>query len=135
MIDLKDWTLHYIKQKDMMKKDLVSCKEEATKILCEHKDYHSEFYFAENFDLAMIKKLDEKSYSTLICICNEHNFKLLNDNWDLLKTRQNFVFIFLNENHSEKWIIKPYIHARIADPATLKQGLRTMYDTCMGNSN
>jgi hypothetical protein len=135
MSELKDWTIHYIKQKNSVKGDLVKMAEHPNKIVCEYKDHHAEFYFQENLALDVIKSVGDKEVCFFICTCNEHNFKLLVDNWDLLKTRSGFTFIFLNPGLAEKWIIKPHIHAKVADPATLKQGLRTMYETCLGRGD
>ncbi|MBW2990274.1 hypothetical protein KY348_01065 [Candidatus Woesearchaeota archaeon] len=134
-MDLREWAVHHIKQKDLVKKDLISYKEENDRVLCEYKEGGKAVYVCkENLELENIKKLKEDETAFYVCICNEHNFKMLADNWDLFKKKQNLTFIFLNPKLAEKWIIKPFVHAKIADPATLKQGLRTMYDTCMGAS-
>lgn len=132
MNDLKEWTISHIKQKDTIKRDLVSFKEENDRILCEYKETHGTYYCWENLELDAIKKVPVDEVATFVCLANEHNYKLLVDHWDLFKARPNWTFIFLNLALAEKWIIKPFIHAKIADPATLKQGLRTMYDTCLG---
>jgi hypothetical protein len=135
IMDIKEWAVHHIKQKDLVTKDLVSYKEEEGKVLCEYKEGRkATFYCMENLELDKIKKALDNEASNFVCICNEHNFKVLVDNWDLFKTKQNWTFIFLNPEMAEKWIIKPFIHAKVADPSTLKQGLRTMYETCMGTS-
>lgn len=132
-MDLKEWTVHHIKQRDMINKDLVSYKEEEEKILCEYKEGRKGVYYCtENLELSKIKKMPGNEATTIVSLCNEHNYKLLVDNWDLFKKNQNLTFMFLNPDLAEKWVIKPYIHAKVADPATLKQGLRTMYETCMG---
>lgn len=134
-MELIEWTVHHIKQKDMVTRDLVSYKEEGDKVLCEYKEGKKiAFYCTENLELEKIKVVPDNEAATFVCTCNEHNFKTLVDNWNLFKTKQNLTFIFLNPDLAEKWVIKPYVHAKIADPATLKQGLRTMYDTCMGTS-
>jgi hypothetical protein len=134
-MDLKEWTIHHIKQKDLVTRDLVSYKEEGDKILCEYKEGRkATYYCSENLELNKIKAIANNDTATMVCSCNEHNFKVLVDNWDLFKTRQNLTFIFLNPALAEKWVIKPFVHAKVADPATLKQGLRTMYETCMGTS-
>jgi len=134
-VELREWTVHHIKQKDMIARDLVSYKEEGDKVLCEYKEGRKIiFYCIENLDLSRIKTVNDNEASTFVCLCNEHNFKLLVDNWNLFKTKQNLTFIFLNPEMAEKWVIKPFIHTKIADSTTLKQGLRTMYDTCMGTS-
>ena len=132
MNDLREWTIHHIKQKDAIKKDLISFKEDQGNIYCEYKEGHAVYYCWENINLDKIKSIKDQDIAYFVCFCNEHNFKTLVDHWDLFKTKQGFTFIFLNPSLAEKWIIKPFIHAKIADPATLKQGLRTMYETCMG---
>jgi hypothetical protein len=131
-MDLREWAVHHIKQKDLVKHDLISFKEEAGRVVCEYKEGRGVFYCKENLDLDLMKPVPNDENATFVCLCNEHNFKLLVDHWDLFKTKSNFSFIFLNPSLAEKWVIQPYVHAKIADPATLKQGLRTMYDTCMG---
>ena len=134
-MDLKEWTIHHIKQKDLVTKDLVSYKEEGDKILCEYKEGRKATYYCwTNLELEKIKIIGNNETATLVCNCNEHNFKVLVDNWNLFKIKQNLTFIFLNPALAEKWVIKPFVHAKIADPSTLKQGLRTMYETCMGTS-
>ncbi len=132
-MDLREWAVHYIKQKDLVKNDLVSYKEEEDRVLCEYKERgRATYYCKENLELKKIKAVKDDETAYFVCMCNEHNLKILMDNWDLFKTKKDLVFIFLNPKLAEKWIIKPFVHAKIADPATLKQGLRTMYDTCMG---
>ena len=135
-MDLKEWAVHYIKQMDAVKGNLVSYKEEGDRVLCEYKEGRKAAYICtENLELEKLKMLKDDEVIYLVSICNEHNFKVLADNWDLFKTKQNMTFIFLNPALAEKWVIKPFVHAKIADPATLKQGLRTMYETCMGKAS
>ncbi|MFH0870284.1 MAG: hypothetical protein V1866_04480 [archaeon] len=132
MMDLKEWTVHHIKQKDLMKKDLVSFKEENDRVLCDHKDGKATYHCNENLDMGKMKAIPADETTYFVCLCNEHNFKVLLENWNLFKTKQGLTFMFLNPGLAEKWVIKPFVHAKIADPVTLKQGLRTMYNTCMG---
>jgi hypothetical protein len=134
-MDLKEWTIHHIKQKDIITKDLVSYKEEGDKVLCEYKEGRKAVYVCqENLELDKVKSIKEDDAVSLVCMCNEHNFKVLVDHWGLFKTKKSLTFLFLNPDLAEKWVIKPFVHAKIADPATLKQGLRTMYETCLGKN-
>jgi hypothetical protein len=133
-MNLKEWAVHHIKQIDAVKKNLVSYKEENDKVLCEYRESKATYYCTENLMLEKLKSIKEDEAAYFVCMCNEHNFKILADNWDLFKAKPGLNFIFLNPDLAEKWIIKPYVHAKIADPKTLRQGLRTMYDTCMGTS-
>ncbi len=134
-MDLKEWIIHHVKQKDLVKGDLVSYKEEQDRVVCDYKEGRKgTYYCCENLELSKIKTVKDDETSSFVCVCNEHNFKMLVDNWDLFKKKQNLAFIYLNPNIAEKWIIKPFVHAKIADPVSLKQGLRSMYDTCMGAS-
>ena len=133
-MNLVEWAVHHIKQKDLVKGGLLSYKEEGDKVLCEYREEKVIYYCNENLALEKVKAIKDEDPSFFVCLCNEHNYKMLVDNWNLFKTMQKLTFIFLNPDLAEKWVIKPYVHAKIADPATLKQGLRTMYDTCMGTS-
>jgi len=132
MIDLKEWTVHHIKQKDLIKKDLISFKEENDRVLCDYRDGKAVYHCNENLELNKMKEITNDETAYFVCICNEHNFKVVLENWNLFKTKQGLTFMFLNPTLAEKWVIKPFVHAKIADPATLKQGLRTMYNTCIG---
>ncbi len=134
-MDLKEWCVHHIKQKDIIKRNLISYKHEKNKVLCEFKESNAIYYYEKNLDLNFIKDFDDKKMIFFVCNCNEYNFKLLVDNWNLFKKNSNLTFIFVNESFSDKWIIKPFIHAKIAESSTLKQGLRSMYDLCIGISN
>ncbi|HJX05736.1 MAG TPA: hypothetical protein VJ461_03435 [Candidatus Nanoarchaeia archaeon] len=133
-MNLREWAVHHIKQIDMVKKNLVSYKEEDDRVLCEYRESKATYYCAENLALEKLKSVKEGEVAYFVCMCNEHNFKMLADHWDLFKAKPGLTFIFLNPELAEKWIIKPYVHAKVADPKTLRQGLRTMYDTCMGTS-
>jgi hypothetical protein len=133
-MDLKDWVIHHIKQKDSIRRDSSVIKVEDSCITCEHKEGIAKYYCASNLKLELLRAVPESETVYFVCECNEHNFKLLSDHWDLLKLKQALTVIFLNPSLAEKWIIKPFVHAKIADPATLRQGLRTMYDTCIGNA-
>lgn len=131
-MDIIEWSIHHIKQRDLVKNNLVSFKQEEDKILCEYKDSKATYFCREDLSLEDIKKTDDKEAATFVCRCNEHNFKTLYENWDLFKKKLNLSFIFVNASFTDKWMIKPSVHAKIADPATLKQGLRSMYDLCCG---
>ena len=130
---LTEWVVQHVKQKDIIKGDLTSYKEEQSKVVCEYKETKATYFCEENLSLEKIKSVNDNETNFFVCKGNEHDFKLLTDNWNLFKTKKNLAFIFLNPSMQEKWVIKPYVHSKIAQAATLKQGLRTMYDTCMGN--
>jgi hypothetical protein len=134
-MDIKTWTLNHIKQKNSMLGQNPEIKEEENKIKCGYKEKNVIYNCDENLSLEQIKSIDEKIENYLVCLCNEHNFKLLIDNWNLFKTKPKLTFIFVSPQMDDKFVVKPHIHAKIADPATLKQGLRTMYDTCIGVSS
>ena len=133
IMNLEDWTIHFIRQRDMVSQGLVNYKAEKGRVLCEYKEgKKGVYYYGENLELDRIKKAEQEGDLTFVCLCNEYNFRVLVDNWGLFKQNNRLCFIFLNPGMAEKWIIKPSLHARIADPKTLKKGLRTMYETCMG---
>jgi hypothetical protein len=37
--------------------------------------------------------------------------------------------IFVNPKLNEKWLLKPAVHAAVADKTSLRLGLQAMYDT------
>ena len=52
-------------------------------------------------------------------------------NWDEFSKFKGLVFYFINpfSNLDKKWVVQPYVHAQIADNASLKTGLKSMFET------
>lgn len=129
-----DWTINYVKNKDLTFKKLIKYTEHA-------KNYYVDFEFKDKsvvhfiIDKASDKIFDaikDHAYKVIVCPNTEENFKFLIKNWKKLSEIKNLSFVFVNLKINDKWIINPHTHSMIADPDTIESGLRTMYDTANG---
>lgn len=65
---------------------------------------------------------------------NRENVQTIIDNWDKALTFETMVLIFLDDKTGNKWLLRPNIHAKIAEPKTLSLGLMTLFEHSMGKS-
>ena len=77
-------------------------------------------------------KIQNQEYKTIVCPNIEENFQFLIKHWNKFSTIKNLSILFANLKTHEKWLINPYVHAMVADPASIETGLRTMFDTANG---
>lgn len=69
--------------------------------------------------------------SLIVVSATEDNFADLLTHWQELSARPGLKVIFANLRNNEKWVIIPHNHAQIAEKASLKQGLRTMFEAVL----
>jgi hypothetical protein len=124
MDNLKEWTIAYVKNRDMAFRKLVSHHDEGNKVIFKFKDKEQKYVFAESLEPIMGEACD-----FLVTRNSEENFNCLIKNWDKLsKTKLSIIFVAKDD----KWLINPHVHSMIADPASMKTGLRTMFETANG---
>jgi hypothetical protein len=130
--DLKEWTVAYIKNKDMTTKRLVKTEEKKECVEAQYKDKTVAHYIVEKLNDALFSSIENTTWKTIVCLNTEDNLEFLTKHWDRFSKINNLTMIFVNLKTHEKWIINPKLHAMIADPAAIKTGLRTMFDTANG---
>ena len=66
-----------------------------------------------------------------ICLNSSENFSFLTKNWDKFTDLKKLAVYFVNpfSKTEKKWIIHPYTHSKITEKSSLKQGLKSMFDT------
>ena len=132
--DLKNWTLAYLKNKDMITKKIVKIDEDAKNSLLnvQYKDKPIKHYILEKLDDKIFAHINTNDFKTIVCLNVEENFHFLTKNWKKLSDMKNLSIIFVNMKTHDKWLINPHVHSMIADPESIEQGLRTMFDTANG---
>lgn len=132
--DLKDWTIAFVKHKDLAFGKLVETKEldKEDKIEFKFKDKINIHFILDVLDDKVFKLIDKIEHKTIVCPNNEINFSFLTKNWKRIAEIKNLTFIFVNLKNEEKWLINPHVHNMIADSESLETGLKAMYDTCNG---
>lgn len=128
---LQDWAISYVKLKDVVAQRIDKIKKTAFGLQISNNDDTESFVVVspliENFDKIM--ELKDK-HVTLVTLNTKPNLDALIKNWDSLISIPNLTLVFTNPFSltEEKWVIAPAVHSKIADPATLELGIKTMFD-------
>ncbi len=135
---LKDWAITYIKSRDIILRRISAIEDKGDYFLVSHKDESHVVVivrdvlsgFAELMPrIQELEKLHRANKVTVIIYNNELNFKHLVTAWSELIQHSLLTIIFANPALNEKWSISPTIHHKIADPLSLKQGLRAIFES------
>lgn len=62
------------------------------------------------------------------------NVQVIIDHWNSALSFEKLVLLFLDDKTGNKWLLRPNIHAKIAEPKTLAQGLMTLFEHSMGKA-
>lgn len=131
---LKQWALLYVRHRDLPLRRISGIKDagygfviansDGTLTSCViqplFKDVHRDFIKAA-------ASADKKSV-LIVTLSNEENIKAVYSMWDALAASQCLLIIFVNpfSAQEEKWVLKPFLHDRVCDRASLLQGLKAM---------
>jgi hypothetical protein len=131
---LKEWTINYIRHKDVVSGKLVEIDSDSKKdfLTVKFKDKTVKHYIVTKLDEKVMSLLNNPDYKVIVTFNNEENFNFLVKHWEKISVVKNLTVIFVNLKINDKWIINPYLHSMIADPESIETGLRTMFDTANG---
>ena len=129
MTELKilEWTQEYLKYKDMVQRKIQTIKKiNDEELVCELKNGEQKHYICVNtLDDSILEKLKNKNVS---CLNTKQNLNWVITNWNNLK-KENTVFFFANPKKAMHWSVNPKVHDGVTDKATIKTGLKTLFDT------
>lgn len=131
---LKDWTISYIKNRDLLTKAIKKIEENkggwdiAVKTRTEKRHYMIMPRIKNIRDL--LEKLND-SMATVVVLNTKENLDAVIENWSALKEHKKLCIIFVNPDSEleKKWIVFPYTHERITEKASLKKGLKSLFHT------
>jgi len=131
---LAEWTLHYVKNKDLTFRKLVKHteKKEIDAIEFEFKDKTVMHFIIDKLSDKVFESIKDHAHKVIVCLNTEENFKYLIRSWKDFSEVKNLSILFVNLKINDKWVINPHTHSMIADPETIESGLRTMYETANG---
>ena len=131
---LADWTMNYVKNRDLTFRKLVTYKEHAKEdyISFEFKDKTVAHFIIDKLADKIFDIVKSHDHKVIVCPNIEENFKFLIKNWKKLSDVKNLSFLFVNLKINDKWVVNPHTHSMIADPESIESGLRTMFDTANG---
>ncbi len=130
--ELIDWTINYVKNKDLTFRKLVKYTQKEDHIEFEFKDKKIIYIIVDKLTEDVFNSIKNIEHKTLVCPNVEDNFKFLIKHWEKLADTKNLSILFVNLKIGDKWIINPHTHSMIADPDSIESGLRTMFDTANG---
>ena len=129
---LSEWTVNYLRSKDVFLNEIVDIiKNDSIHVKFKNED---KFFLLiptlENID-TLIEVLRDKPTTVVVALNSKPNFQFLIENWKRIVDFKQFSIIFLNpfSASEKKWVINPYTHNKICDPASLKAGLKSIFDT------
>jgi hypothetical protein len=127
MDEIKTWLKHYLKSKDVIKREIQEIKDHKIGLLVKYQDRERIF---ETHEL-MPEDLLLENNRTYVTYNSRKNFEWLISKWNKLILFDDICIYFINphSNTEHKWIIYPHGHNKITETATLKQGLKCLYDT------
>ena len=145
---LLDWTINFIKNKDIISKKIEKIEngKDGFDLHVKYKDREQYFIIAANIaDIdPIIKKIvscervrneahshSTNSYFSIVTINSKENFDIVIKSWDRLIGFKFLNIIFVNpfSGMDKKWIVFPHIHHKICDESSLKTGLKSMFET------
>ena len=128
---LREWTVGYVKHKDMLAKNIVDIKEEQDKVIVKFKDKGQVFLIRPTADDSVIEKIDKDKNIGIVMLNSKENLDFLINKWNKLIKFDKLTILFVNplSEPDKKWFISPYVHNKICDNDSLKLGLKTMFNT------
>jgi len=131
---LVDWTISYIKNKDIVSKKIekIENEKEGFDLYVKYKDREQYFIIElniKNIDL-ITQMINDNSYFSIVTLNSKENFDAMIKNWSKLVCFKSLSIIFINpfSQLEKKWIIFPYTHNKICDESSLETGLKSMFE-------
>ncbi|MFT4311434.1 MAG: hypothetical protein ACMXX7_02300 [Candidatus Woesearchaeota archaeon] len=118
-MDLKEWTKHFVEYRHSHRKELQDIEQKDNKIIATLKQKQTTY---------TITKILEITSENIVCLNTKSNFEFLIKNWDEFVSKDATIF-FVNNKKNSYWAIKPSHHQKIIEKKTLKQGLKTLFES------
>lgn len=130
MENLKQWTVEFIKHKDLIQKSILDIKENDV-IHVKSKDKEQVYVVQSEVDCfqEVLDFAEKDMWVVMVCYNTKQNFDKLIKNWENLVKFRKLSVMFVNpeSNKDKKWIIYPSTHNSICDASSLKTGLESMF--------
>ena len=127
-MQLKEWAIVFLKHKDMFTGRIKDIAEKDGKTIIDYKDKRIELLIAPVLENSI---KDIKDRMILVTENRKANLDCLIQNWHNLIGYPDLTIYFVNLDSSKekKWVLKPYLHDKIADDENLKSGLVTLFES------
>lgn len=128
---LREWTVSYVKHRDIIAKNITNIKEEQDRVVVKLKDKEQVFLIKPTVDDSFIQEINKDKNIGIVMLNSKENLDFLIKNWSKLIKFEKLAIFFINpfSEPDKKWFISPYVHNKICDKDSLKLGLKTMFET------
>jgi len=127
-MDFEEWTIQYVKHRDIFHKKLLAYKKEKDFVVFKFKDKTHHYLIQKTIDESVFDKFKDKEHKTLVCGYKKENMDFVVKHWKKLVELQNFLIIFVDPDLGRKLLLNPQAHNSIADPESLETGLKSMFN-------
>ncbi|MBC8495724.1 hypothetical protein H8D36_06225 [archaeon] len=124
---LTQWTISFVKHKDIFTKSLQGYEEKDDLIIFHFKDKDNYYIVKNILDDSVLSFIKNYDYKSVVCGAKMDNLKFLIDNWDVLSKSVGLNFIFVQIDTNARWMINPNVHSKICDEESLELGLKSMF--------
>ena len=131
---LVEWTVNFVKNKDVLAKKIENIEKNKNGFDIDVKFKDKEQFFIISPSLgnldSIIPKLNDQSHFCLVTLNSSENLESLVKNWRRLIEFKFLSIIFVNpfSQLDKKWMIYPHTHHKICNEASLKTGLKSMFE-------
>ncbi|MBR9690286.1 hypothetical protein GOV08_01240 [Candidatus Woesearchaeota archaeon] len=127
--NLTQWTILYVKNKDILKKEIKEYKIFKNYVEFEYLDARKQTCYIYPTMKSEARSDTKEGWKAVICLNTKANFDFLISNWENLIKNPKLSIIFVNPRLNQKWIVFPHTHNKITEKASLKLGLQTLFES------
>lgn len=131
---LKQWALLYVRHRDIPVKKIADIKDADYGFVIANNDGTAASCVVQpslkgvSSQFVSATAAAGRKNTLIITLSNEENIKAVYSMWDALAANPSLLIVFANpfSTQEEKWVLKPFLHNRVCDRASLLQGLKAM---------
>ena len=128
--ELTEWTIFYVKNKDIIRKEIKDYKVLKNFVEFEYSSRKHTYYILPDLKSDSLA-ISKEGNITIICLNKKENLNFLVENWENFKINSKFSIIFVNIKTGGKWIVYPHTHDKITDKESLKPGLISLFENVL----
>ena len=122
---LKEWMKTLLKNRDISDRNILSFEDNGSDFVVKRKD--CDWFVFVRSELDGVSDFLRQGKVIVVTLNLRKNVDFLFANWSSLAKLDQLCFYFVNPAINERWVIYPATHDKIADKASLKQGLESLF--------
>lgn len=132
---LKEWLVNYIKNRDILLKQIASIDEKNKEwdLVVKTKAGVERYYIImpEIGNFGEIEKRLCDEAITLVVFNTRKNLDAVIENWKKIVSLPNFSILFVNPESEleKKWLVFPHTHEKVTEKESFVRGLKALYQT------